>query len=309
MNKFTPHFKIIIILIFFFSGVNCYSTTSKPMVFFAAGETQCDDDVCMLVLTSSDAQNWVPVTLGFGARDVVKGNKGYLAAGWCRSPLINTDGFSWSEVELGGDCWNRVSLANYRYFISGGIGDADDFSSLYSSADGSHFKLVFKKDEAPKITNVVYGNHSYIAVGRGENGSLISYNGTEWNKLPSYDIGALTFDGKQFVAINRQGTVGISGDGYCWEERHVDAKINYLIWIKAKHQYVAVGDAGKILTSHDARHWITEDSSVSTRLNKITWTYGRYVAVGELGTILTSKDGHTWEKQDSHTDFNLIGVA
>lgn len=307
MNKLIFQLKLFLFLFFLFGHTYGYAT--QP-VFFVAGDIGCGDDACMIVLTSKDAENWAPVSLTFGARDVVKGKGKYLAAGWCRSPLTTSNGVTWKEVSnIGGDCWNRVSFANNRYFISGGIGDADDFSSLYSSTDGKSFNLVFIKDEAPKITNVVFGNSSYIAVGDGENGSLISYDGREWNKLPSYDIGALTFDGTKFVAINNQGTVGISGDGYCWEQSHVDASINYLIWVETNHQYVAVGNEGKILTSQDAKHWTQQNSGVSKNLYKITWTYDLYLAVGESGTILTSKDGYIWKKQESHTDYNLLGVA
>lgn len=308
MNRLTLYLKLIIIALFLINYINCHAT--QP-VFFAAGDKPCGDDICMILLTSSDAENWVSVPLTFGARDVVKGKgKGnYLAAGWCRPPLITSDGVNWKEIDIAGDCWNRVSWTNDKYFISGGIGDADDFASLYSSTNGKNFNLVYIKGEAPKITNVVFGNSSYIAVGDGADGSLISYDGKEWNKLPSYDIGALAFNGKQFVAINKEGTVGISGDDYCWKESHVDAIINYLIWVEANHQYVAVGNDGKILTSQDAKQWTQQDSGVSKHLYKVTWTYGLYLAVGEEGTILTSEDGYTWKKQDSHTDYNLLGVA
>lgn len=308
MNGFSSGSKLLILLLIFICYTPCYSIQQNSL-FFVTGESPCDDDICMIMLKSLDAKNWTTVPLRFGSRDVVKSEKGYLAAGWCRPPLTTTDGVMWHEINLGGDCWNRVSWTNGRYFISGGIGDADDFASLYSTVYGNSFKLIYKEDGVPKISYVVFGNYRYIAVGNGENGSLLSYDGKHWQRLSGYDIGALTFDGREFIAINKQGSVGISTDGFVWKTKHVDASINYLIWVKNTHRYVAVGDNGKILTSQDAKTWIFQDSGTIERLNKVTWAFGLYVAVGEHGTILTSQNGTLWKKQDSYTNYNLIGVA
>lgn len=309
MNKLKNFFTLFIfsIVIVFLNNTNCFATPCAG--FFAAGERWEGDNVHMILLTSLDGERWTQVPVNFGHRDVVKGDKGYLAAGWCLSPILSHDGDSWQEVtDIGADCWNSVSWTNNHYFMSGGMGDGDDFTSLYSSENGKNFKQVYFKGGFSKITNVVFGNNRYIAV-QDNNESIFSYDGITWNKLPPYDIGALTFDGSQFVAVNTHGSVGTSIDGFIWNVSHIDASINYLIWIKAYHRYVAVGDSGKILTSQDAKHWQLRKSGTSENLHKITWDNGLYVAVGNNGTILTSKDSVTWKKQNSHTDYDLIGVA
>lgn len=308
MSNYFSLFRISVFFITFAWFTNVFAFSNEQR-FVATGESSCGDDICMLVLTSTNAENWVPVSLNFGARDVVKGKVKYLAAGWCRPPLISTDGLNWTEVSLGGDCWNRVSSTNGLFFISGGIGDTDDFASLYSSKDGENFTLVYIKAEAPKFSNVVFGNGRYIAVSSSPDGNLLSFDGKTWESLRPFPIGALVFDGTHFVTINKEGTVGRSQNGLTWKTSHVDASINYLIWDKSKHLYVAVGDKGKILTSTDAIHWTLQHSGTTNQLNKVTKTYGLYLAVGANGTILTSKDTITWQIQNSNTTYNLLGIA
>jgi len=309
MNGFNLHYKLFIFLIILTGYTNSYAAPSAT--FFATGEKYDDEDVHMVLLTSSDAENWAPVLPLKNTRDVVKGYTGYFAAGWCRRPVTSPDGIFWKDVaKIAGDCWNNVSWANDKYFVSGGIGDADFFASLYSSVDGNNFEQVYFKKEAAPMTNVVFGNGHYIAVGEYKDGNLSSDDGKKWKHLPPYNIGALTFGPGYFVSINSEGAVGISMYGVVWQVSHIlDAKINYLIWSHADKQFVAVGQGGQILTSPDAQQWTRQDSGTSERLNKITWAYGLYLAVGDNGTILTSIDGHTWKKQNSNTDFDLTGIA
>lgn len=72
-------------------------------------------------------------------------------------------------------------------------------------------------------------------------------------------------------------------------------------------QYVAVGEAGKILTSPDGANWTV--SNVVSDLLDVTWGGDRFVAVGEHGTILTSPDGTAWTSQNSSWDYYLCGVS
>jgi photosystem II stability/assembly factor-like uncharacterized protein len=57
-------------------------------------------------------------------------------------------------------------------------------------------------------------------------------------------------------------------------------------------QFVAVGQAGAILTSRDGRTWIVQQqyssSQSSAALSSIVWSGSQFVVVGEAGTILTS---------------------
>jgi hypothetical protein len=62
--------------------------------------------------------------------------------------------------------------------------------------------------------------------------------------------------------------------------------------------FVAVGDAGTIVTSPDGVNWATEVSSVTTTLEDVLYANGIFVAVGRGPVLLTSTDGHAWKKQE-----------
>jgi len=59
----------------------------------------------------------------------------------------------------------------------------------------------------------------------------------------------------------------------------------------ANGQYIAVGEAGTILTSSNRTSWIQRYSGVDGRLSAVAFGAGRFVAVGDHGTIVTSVDG------------------
>ncbi|MFZ5522749.1 MAG: WD40/YVTN/BNR-like repeat-containing protein [Pseudomonadota bacterium] len=64
--------------------------------------------------------------------------------------------------------------------------------------------------------------------------------------------------------------------------------------------FVAVGDAGTILSSTDGVTWNARTSGTVANLNGIAHGTG-YVAVGDSSTILTSSDGNTWTTPTSWT--------
>lgn len=74
-------------------------------------------------------------------------------------------------------------------------------------------------------------------------------------------------------------------------------------------QFVAVGDAGRLLTSADGERWTLRDSGTGLALRAVASTQKGFVAVGDLGTILTSVDGAHWLRQEPVTIGDLRGVA
>ncbi len=76
-----------------------------------------------------------------------------------------------------------------------------------------------------------------------------------------------------------------------------------------EHLFVAVGDAGTVLTSADGAVWIGRDSGSSNSLYGVAWGNGRFVAVGDVGTILTSTDALSWRARDSGLTVPLLGIV
>jgi hypothetical protein len=72
-------------------------------------------------------------------------------------------------------------------------------------------------------------------------------------------------------------------------------------------RFVAVGNAGTILTSPDGVTWTQRDSGVAQNLNGVAYGNGLFVAVGE--TILISPDSVTWTAPNPQTHYFLSAVA
>ena len=77
----------------------------------------------------------------------------------------------------------------------------------------------------------------------------------------------------------------------------------------ADGSFVAVGDAGAILTSPDGVNWTPRYSSTADDLLAITYGQGLYVAIGSAPTILTSPDGVFWTSRDAGANWGLDAVA
>jgi len=74
--------------------------------------------------------------------------------------------------------------------------------------------------------------------------------------------------------------------------------------------YVAVGNNGLIITSHDGVSWSKISQVTSEKINGVIWAMGKFVAVGDKGGILTSSDGEQWSKLDlSLENIDLFSVA
>jgi hypothetical protein len=73
--------------------------------------------------------------------------------------------------------------------------------------------------------------------------------------------------------------------------------------------FVAVGEAGTIVTSADGLDWRQRSPVVPTRLNSVAASDTVFVAVGEGGVILSSSDGVAWTKSVSPTPATLSHVV
>ena len=74
-------------------------------------------------------------------------------------------------------------------------------------------------------------------------------------------------------------------------------------------QFVAVGDAGVILTSVDGSVWATQNSGTTKNLRGVAYGNGLYLVTGEDGTALTSPDGQAWTARNARTGLFISGAA
>lgn len=67
--------------------------------------------------------------------------------------------------------------------------------------------------------------------------------------------------------------------------------------------------AGTILTFTNISSITSQNSKTAEQLNSVTFANNQFVAVGEAGTIVTSADGVNWTIQNSPTPLSLYGIC
>ena len=75
-----------------------------------------------------------------------------------------------------------------------------------------------------------------------------------------------------------------------------------------KSTLIAVGNAGKFITSSDGKSWTKRNSGTKKHLRGAAYGDDKFVMVGNGGTIFTSPDSTTWTKSKSGTSRHLRRV-
>jgi len=128
----------------------------------------------------------------------------------------------------------------------------------------------------------------------------------------------LTYTGTTLVAAGTFDRIVTSTDGMTWrvvtENSSPVPRDRALRGLASGNgRVVAVGDAGTVLTSPDARTWTTSSAGVQQNLNAACFGQNQFVAVGTNGTIVVTpvNDAPTlsWTTQTSGTERTLLGVA
>ncbi len=115
---------------------------------------------------------------------------------------------------------------------------------------------------------------------------------------------AICWSGSQFVIVGQdydfsaatwKGVVHTSPDGAVWTRRFFGGTPLYgVAAIAAGDAYVAVGDAGGVVTSTNGVTWVVRNAGVASRLSGVTWQQGFFHAVGhDYSTALNSYNGNT----------------
>ncbi len=122
----------------------------------------------------------------------------------------------------------------------------------------------------------------------------------------------ITAVGPRWVAVGEGGAIIHSPDGTSRWNSAVSNTTRWLLDVARSpvlNLYVAVGDAGTILTSTDGGTWTPQSSGTTQRLNSVLWGGDRFLVVGENGTALTSTDGGTWTARPTGDTGWLRGIA
>ncbi len=206
--------------------------------------------------------------------------------------------------------WDGQRYLALDYAVLGSL-DAGARDQLLVSTDGRDWQVT-RLDTTEEFSRLRQdGGGRYLAV--GDAGFIVtSDDGDTWQWVDSHVDDAFTgllWDGTRFLATALSGRVRHSSDGLLWDDPAPAATqaLNAVAW-DGSGRYVAVGDAGFIVTSDDGDTWQAQSSGSDQHLYDVAWGDDRFLAVGYRGTLLTSADGNAWTALDSGTEAVLKRV-
>ena len=162
------------------------------------------------------------------------------------------------------------------------------------------------------LNTIIVANGNYMAV--GYDGTLItSANGENWTTV---DVGpdterfnGIAYGGGKTVIVGNcsdyMARIFTSGDGTSWTETAAIPRHQLNDVVYGGGTFVAVGAAGKVLTSTDGLNWSAAAIDATFSLTSVTYdtAHSRFAAVGfgsdtgkPSGGIMTSSDGVSWTK-------------
>jgi len=171
--------------------------------------------------------------------------------------------------------------------------------SILTSSDGVTWVLAASAVPGTGMNGLAFGGGRYVAVGSG--GSVFaSADLVTWTQAVSNtanDLYGVSYQNGGFIATGAGGTLLTSPDGSAWTVRNSNT-VNALRAVTSRLstgiRYVAVGDAGTIVTSSDDGITWTPITPVTAQdLRSIAYS-SRFVAVGQGGAVVFSDDGANW---------------
>jgi hypothetical protein len=212
----------------------------------------------------------------------------------------------------------QIRFAKDRFFGLGPDG------SIYSSSDGEEWILRKAGAENSVLSDVVFGNGAFVAVGRQNWRALVltSLNGENWELAPqppdeadNQGGGAAFGNGVFIVAAEydnfalRGGRIWRSLDGYHWENRYLPgATLNDVAF--GNGSFIVVGSDGAAFVSTDGEAWTKASTGTGNHLEEIVHTDSGFLAVARRASkeLIQSPDGVNWKHWD-HTRGLWIDVA
>jgi len=291
-------------------SVNLNDITFGNNTYVAVGDTG-------VIYTSNDGSNWTLQTSGTSNNLVSIKWTGslFFTCGTVGTLLTSTNGKTWTDRSIAiSENFNRCSIANGVYFVTGGSGTV---GRLYSSTNGTTWTgQTLSSGMARTLYDVVYYNNGsvsrYYTVGSIFGVSQqpaygLSTNYTSWTDSQG-GIPASTGNGRGLyssgsilVMLSSQPSTAYtrlssSTDGTTYTARFTGTASGRLpnkgLWTGTK--FILTGAAGYIYSSTDGITW-TETNISSNTLNGIVKNGSEIIIVGASGTIARSiNDGSTW---------------
>lgn len=246
---------------------------------------------------------WVnPLPQGNSLSGIAWGGGTYVAVGDGGTILVSTDAVKWERVVSGTDRALTDIVYGDGFFVAVGLA-----GTILRSADGRTWTAHGEGNVTQGLYGVAHRSGEFLAV--GDLGRLYrAKDGTSWTevRLPtSTTLLAVAASGTQTVTTGNIGQVLASGDGAEWSNQPVQTLLDI---IHVDGRFLAVGMAGTIATSADAKGW--ESIALGkANLHGVVAGGGRFVTVGDAGNTLYSTDGQFWEPSATATRADLRAVT
>ena len=247
------------------------------------------------------------VTFGVSSADTLGY---YLAMGDNGAAYKSATGLSWTAVP--GTNTTQINSAIYVLSKFVGVGNAGTITystDLLTWAAGT-------SNTTQNLNSVSSNGALLVAV--GDAGTIrTSTDGITWAAATSVpttqNLYSVTYSSNGFwIAVGAGGTLLVSTDGTTWTAQVSNTTADlYAVTVQVVSSYVfvAVGDAGTVVTSADnGTTWTPQASGISGNLRAVSPTSSQLLAVGTNGLVATSLDGKAWVTVNSGTSADLYDV-
>ncbi len=178
----------------------------------------------------------------------------------------------------------------------------------YANAQGGVYKLRLTSSAGTDVTQIIQDN-----VG-ASSGTITGAFEFQWPAtLGTINFEVWVIDAKGNASNKLSGSIQLIIDDSAVKWRYIaietPSMLQDVAWLD--EQFIAVGNAGGIMTSPNGSQWTFRNTGINNLLRGIAWSGTTYVAVGENSAILSSPDGETWTNHsvDSIPDVNLTDIV
>jgi len=225
--------------------------------------------------------------------------------------ILRWDGAVWNTVSSGTtNRLNDVWVETDEWDTSGGWVVGQQSTILHLEAEGGVTPA--SSESAPSDLNSVHGSSGSDVYAVGSAGTVLHYDGTDWNAVSTAITTALCSaawgsSGSDIFVVGDLGTT-LHYNGTVWSSMD-SGTTQWLtgVWGSSGSDIFAVGKGGAIL-HYNGTAWSAMTSGTALDLLDIWGSSGSDVyAVGNMGTIL-HYNGFAWSAVDSGTTNNLMAI-
>jgi Ig-like domain-containing protein len=255
-------------------------------------------------ITSSDGFSWrTGRSTDTDVRGLAFGNNTFVGVG-ARGAILNSpDGQHWSPV-------SAPYIALYSFSPYAAVAASENLvvavrvfvssfgSNIVTSVDGVNW-IGRSAPVGMPVTDVAYGDGRFVIV--GNNQSLVSSNGADWNEglMSGLSARSVAYGAGRFAVVGDGTSVATSSDGQTWTSRTLGAAYSLSGVAYGNGRFVAVGP---LVTAWSAEgsNWNIENLNPGTSFYQgVAFGNGLFVAATDFGIVATSSDGITWTEQPS----------